>query len=143
MCFVLLIFGVGLLIYIYLVGYMVEDLDWCRFFGYFNLFLVLMLLLVVVDNYVLLYVGWEGVGLVLYLLIGFWYYKLLVVIVVKKVFVMNWVGDVGLVVGMFLMFSIFGILLYVGVFVGVFVVSCVVLIVIGLLMLLGVCVKFV
>lgn len=71
MCFVLLISGVGSLIHIYSVAYMAEDPDRRRFFGYLNLFLASMLLLVVADNYVVLYVGWEGVGLASYLLIGF------------------------------------------------------------------------
>jgi NADH-quinone oxidoreductase subunit L len=74
-CFVLLITGVGSLIHIYSVAYMAEDPDRRRFFGYLNLFLASMLLLVVADNYLVLYVGWEGVGLASYLLIGFWYHK--------------------------------------------------------------------
>src|SRR5579875_2609411 len=72
-CFVLLITGVGSLIHIYSLGYMAEDAERRRFFGYLNLFLAAMLLLVVADNYLGLYVGWEGVGLASYLLIGFWY----------------------------------------------------------------------
>ena len=71
-CFMLLITGVGSLIIIYSVGYMAHDRDRRRFFGYLNLFIAAMLLLVLADNYLVLYVGWEGVGLASYLLIGFW-----------------------------------------------------------------------
>ena len=73
--FVLLITGVGSLIHIYSIGYMAHDSDRRRFFGYLNLFIAAMLLLVVSDNYLGLYVGWEGVGLASYLLIGFWQYR--------------------------------------------------------------------
>ena len=75
MTFVLLITGVGTLIHIYSVGYMNHDLERRRFFAYLNLFVASMLLLVLADSYLLLYVGWEGVGLASYLLIGFWFYK--------------------------------------------------------------------
>ena len=74
-CFVLLITGVGSLIHIFAVGYMAHDPERRRFFGYMNLFLAAMLLLVLADNYLGLYAGWEGVGLASYLLIGFWQYK--------------------------------------------------------------------
>jgi len=74
-CFVLLITGVGALIHIFAVGYMAHDPERRRFFGYMNLFLAAMLLLVLADNYLGLYAGWEGVGLASYLLIGFWYFK--------------------------------------------------------------------
>ncbi|EUA35890.1 NADH-Ubiquinone/plastoquinone (complex I), various chains family protein [Mycobacterium avium subsp. avium 2285 (R)] len=117
-CFVLLITGVGSLIHIYSVAYMAEDADRRRFFGYLNLFLASMLLLVIADNYVVLYVGWEGVGLASYLLIGFWYHKPTAATAAKKAFVMNRVGDAGLALGMFLMFSTFGTLSYAGVFAG-------------------------
>ena len=118
MCFVLLISGVGSLIHIYSIAYMAEDPDRRRFFGYLNLFLASMLLLVVADNFVLLYVGWEGVGLASYLLIGFWYHKPTAATAAKKAFVMNRVGDAGLAFAMFLMFSTFGTLSYSGVFAG-------------------------
>ncbi|NLP96656.1 NADH-quinone oxidoreductase subunit L [Mycobacterium tuberculosis] len=118
-----------------------EDPDRRRFFGYLNLFLASMLLLVVADNYVLLYVGWEGVGLASYLLIGFWYHKPSAATAAKKAFVMNRVGDAGLAVGMFLTFSTFGTLSYAGVFAGVPAASRAVLTAIGLLMLLGACAK--
>ena len=83
-CFVLLITGVGSLIIIYSVGYMSHDVDRRRFFGYMNLFLAAMLLLVLGDNFLVLYVGWEGVGLASYLLIGFWQYKPSAAVAAKK-----------------------------------------------------------
>ncbi len=94
-CFVLLITGVGSLIHIYSIAYMAEDPDRRRFFAYLNLFLAAMLLLVVADNFVGLYAGWEGVGLASYLLIGFWYHKPTAATAAKKAFVMNRVGDAG------------------------------------------------
>ncbi|OBB92048.1 NADH-quinone oxidoreductase subunit L [Mycobacterium sp. 852002-40037_SCH5390672] len=140
-CFVLLISGVGSLIHIYSVAYMAEDLDRRRFFGYLNLFLASMLLLVVADNYVVLYVGWEGVGLASYLLIGFWYHKPTAATAAKKAFVMNRVGDAGLALGMFLMFSTFGTLSYAGVFAGAPAAGRGALTAMGLLLLLGACAK--
>jgi NADH-quinone oxidoreductase subunit L len=141
MCFVLLISGVGSLIHIYSVAYMADDPDRRRFFGYLNLFLASMLLLVVADNYVLLYVGWEGVGLASYLLIGFWYHKPTAATAAKKAFVMNRVGDAGLALGMFLMFSTFGTFSYAGVFAGAPNASRSALTAMGLLLLLGACAK--
>ncbi|HEX5253998.1 MAG TPA: NADH-quinone oxidoreductase subunit L [Mycobacterium sp.] len=140
-CFVLLISGVGSLIHIYSVAYMAEDIDRRRFFGYLNLFLASMLLLVVADNYVVLYVGWEGVGLASYLLIGFWYHKPTAATAAKKAFVMNRVGDAGLALGMFLMFSTFGTLSYAGVFAGAPAAGRGALTAMGLLLLLGACAK--
>jgi NADH-quinone oxidoreductase subunit L len=140
-CFVLLISGVGSLIHIYSIGYMAEDPDRRRFFGYLNLFLASMLLLVVADNYVVLYVGWEGVGLASYLLIGFWYHKPTAATAAKKAFVMNRVGDAGLALGMFLMFSTFGTLSYAGVFAGAPAAGRGALTAMGLLLLLGACAK--
>ena len=139
--FVLLISGVGSLIHIYSVAYMADDPDRRRFFGYLNLFLASMLLLVVADNYVVLYVGWEGVGLASYLLIGFWYHKPSAATAAKKAFVMNRVGDAGLALAMFLMFSTFGTLSYAGVFAGVASASHATLTAMGLLLLLGACAK--
>lgn len=139
--FVLLITGVGSLIHIYSVAYMAEDPDRRRFFGYLNLFLASMLLLVIADNFLLLYVGWEGVGLASYLLIGFWYHKPTAATAAKKAFVMNRVGDAGLAVGMFLMFSTFGTLSYAGVFAGAPAASHGALTAMGLLLLLGACAK--
>src|SRR6201999_424744 len=140
-CFVLLITGVGSLIHIYSVAYMAEDPDRRRFFAYLNLFLAAMLLLVIADNFLLLYVGWEGVGLASYLLIGFWYHKPSAATAAKKAFVMNRVGDIGLAVGIFLMFSTFGTLSYAGVFAGAPAASRGALTAMGLLLLLGACAK--
>ena len=95
MCFVLLITGVGSLIHVYSIGYMADDPERRRFFAYLNLFLAAMLLLVLADNYLGLYVGWEGVGLASYLLIGFWSHKPSAATAAKKAFVVNRVGDVG------------------------------------------------
>lgn len=108
MCFVLLVTGVGSLIHIYSVGYMKTDPGRRRFFAYLNLFLATMLLLVLADNYLGLYVGWEGVGLASYLLIGFWQYKPSAATAAKKAFVVNRVGDMGLMVGLMIMFATFG-----------------------------------
>ena len=115
-CFVLLITGVGSLIHIFAVGYMSHDPERRRFFGYMNLFLAAMLLLVLADNYLALYAGWEGVGLASYLLIGFWYHKPTAATAAKKAFVMNRVGDAGLALAIFVIFANFGTLSYSGVF---------------------------
>ena len=106
--FVLLITIVGALIHIYSLGYMEHDPDRRKFFGYLNLFVAAMLLLVLADNYLLLYVGWEGVGLASYLLIGFWQYKPSAAAAAKKAFVMNRIGDVGLSLAIMLIFITFG-----------------------------------
>ncbi|MEU6141512.1 NADH-quinone oxidoreductase subunit L [Streptomyces sp. NPDC047081] len=106
--FVLLITGVGSLIHLYSVGYMEHDERRRRFFGYLNLFLAAMLLLVLADNYLLLYVGWEGVGLASYLLIGFWQHKPSAATAAKKAFLVNRVGDMGLSIAIMLMFTTFG-----------------------------------
>ncbi|UXY29213.1 NADH-quinone oxidoreductase subunit L [Streptomyces sp. HUAS TT20] len=108
MTFVLLITGVGSLIHLYSVGYMEHDERRRRFFGYLNLFLAAMLLLVLADNYLLLYVGWEGVGLASYLLIGFWQHKPSAATAAKKAFLVNRVGDMGLSIAIMLMFTTFG-----------------------------------
>ncbi|WP_432040298.1 NADH-quinone oxidoreductase subunit L [Streptomyces cucumeris] len=108
MTFVLLITGVGTLIHVYSIGYMEHDERRRRFFGYLNLFLAAMLLLVLADNYLLLYVGWEGVGLASYLLIGFWQHKPSAATAAKKAFIVNRVGDVGLSIAIMLMFTTFG-----------------------------------
>jgi NADH-quinone oxidoreductase subunit L len=108
MTFVLLITGVGTLIHLYSVGYMEHDERRRRFFGYLNLFLAAMLLLVLANNYLLLYVGWEGVGLASYLLIGFWQHKPSAATAAKKAFLVNRVGDVGLSIAIMLMFTTFG-----------------------------------
>jgi NADH-quinone oxidoreductase subunit L len=108
MTFVLLITGVGTLIHLYSVGYMEHDPRRRRFFAYLNLFLAAMLLLVLADNYLLLYVGWEGVGLASYLLIGFWQDRPSAATAAKKAFLVNRVGDAGLAIAIFLMFTTFG-----------------------------------
>lgn len=106
-CFALLITGVGSLIHIYSVGYMRHDPGRRRFFAYLNLFLAAMLLLVLANNYLVLYLGWEGVGLASYLLIGFWYHKPSAATAAKKAFVVNRVGDMGLAIAMMIMFTTF------------------------------------
>jgi NADH-quinone oxidoreductase subunit L len=105
--FALLITGVGGLIHIYAVGYMAGDPGRRRFFGWFNLFIAAMLLLVLGNNYLSLYVGWEGVGLASYLLIGY-YNTPSAATAAKKAFIMNRVGDVGLLIAIFTMFAYFG-----------------------------------
>jgi len=116
MCFVLLITGVGSLIHIYSIGYMADDPGRRRFFAYLNLFLAAMLLLVLADNYLGLYVGWEGVGLASYLLIGFWQHKPTAATAAKKAFVVNRVGDVGLAIAQMVMFAYIGSISFEGVF---------------------------
>ncbi|WMX45610.1 NADH-quinone oxidoreductase subunit L [Streptomyces roseicoloratus] len=108
MTFVLLITGVGTLIHVYSIGYMEHDERRRRFFGYLNLFVAAMLLLVLADNYLLLYFGWEGVGLASYLLIGFWQHKPSAATAAKKAFLVNRVGDMGLSIAIMLMFTTFG-----------------------------------
>jgi NADH-quinone oxidoreductase subunit L len=107
-CFVLLITFVGSLIHIYSVGYMAHDPRRRRFFGYLNLFVAAMLTLVLANSYLVLFVGWEGVGLASYLLIGFWQHVPEYATAAKKAFIMNRVGDIGLLVAMFLMFDNYG-----------------------------------
>src|SRR5687767_13823479 len=106
--FMLLITGVGSLIHVYSVGYMAEDDRRRRFFGYLNLFVAAMLMLVMSANYLGLFLGWEGVGLASYLLIGFWQYKHSAAAAAKKAFVINRVGDIGLSLGVGLMFVTWG-----------------------------------
>ncbi|MFB9236987.1 NADH-quinone oxidoreductase subunit L [Plantactinospora siamensis] len=136
-CFVLLITGVGFLIHLYAVGYMEHDAGRRRFFGYFNLFVAAMLLLVLGNNYVLLYVGWEGVGLASYLLISFWYDRPSAATAGKKAFLMNRVGDAGLAIAIFLMFAQLGTTSYSGVFNGVGQLGSGIVLAMGLLLLLG------
>ncbi|CAB4549912.1 unannotated protein [freshwater metagenome] len=107
-CFVLLITGVGTLIHVYSIAYMSHDLDRRRFFAYLNLFIAAMLLLVLGDSYLNLYVGWEGVGLASYLLIGFWNQKPAYATAAKKAFVANRVGDIGLSLAIMIAFATFG-----------------------------------
>jgi NADH-quinone oxidoreductase subunit L len=140
-CFVLLITGVGSLIHLYSVGYMADDPDRRRFFGYLNLFVSAMLLLVLADNYLGLYVGWEGVGLASYLLIGFWSHKPSAATAAKKAFVVNRVGDVGLALALMVMFANVGTVSYAGVFGAADEMSSGTLTAIGLLLLLAACGK--
>jgi NADH-quinone oxidoreductase subunit L len=140
-CFVLLITGVGSLIHIFAVGYMSHDPERRRFFGYMNLFVASMLLLVLADNYLLLYVGWEGVGLTSYLLIGFWQYKPSAAVAAKKAFIANRVGDAGLSLAIMLMFAQFGSVSFTGVFSQIGSASHGVATATGLLLLLGACGK--
>jgi NADH-quinone oxidoreductase subunit L len=141
MCFVLLITGVGSLIHIYSIGYMAEDPERRRFFAYLNLFLAAMLLLVLADNYLGLYFGWEGVGLASYLLIGFWSYKPSAATAAKKAFVVNRVGDMGLAIALMVMFAYIGSISFAGVFSAAPRLTEGTLTVIGLLLLLGACGK--
>ena len=106
--FLLLITGVGGLIHVYSIGYMEHDERRRRFFGYLNLFVAAMLMLVLASDYVGVFLGWEGVGLASYLLIGFWQYKPSAAAAAKKAFVINRVGDIGLSLGIGLIFVTFG-----------------------------------
>lgn len=106
--FLLLITGVGTLIHVYSIGYMEHDPRRRRFFAYLNLFVAAMLTLVLAENYVVLFLGWEGVGLASYLLIGFWQHKPSAAAAAKKAFVINRVGDIGLSLAIALMFVTFG-----------------------------------
>src|SRR5512144_2687454 len=106
--FVLLITGVGGIIHVYSVGYMAYDERRRRFFAYMNLFVAAMLTLVLADNYLLLFLGWEGVGLASYLLIGFWQHWPSAAVAAKKAFVVNRVGDLGMALGTMLTFATFG-----------------------------------
>jgi len=106
--FVLLVTFVGSLIHLYSVAYMEHDVARRRFFAYLNLFIAAMLILVLADSYLLLFVGWEGVGLASYLLIGFWNHRTPYAVAAKKAFVANRIGDIGLLVALMLMFATFG-----------------------------------
>ena len=139
--FVLLITGVGTMIHLFAVGYMAHDSDRRRFFGYMNLFVAAMLLLVLADNYLAMYAGWEGVGLASYLLIGFWQYKPSAAVAAKKAFVANRVGDAGFSIAIMLMFATFGTVTFTGVFGAVGSAGRGVATALGLLLLLGACAK--
>ena len=105
---ILVVTGIGFLIHVYSTGYMAHDNGYYRFFGYLNLFVFFMLMLVLANNYALLFVGWEGVGLCSYLLIGFYFHKKSAGDAGKKAFIVNRVGDAGFVIGMLLIMSILG-----------------------------------
>jgi NADH-quinone oxidoreductase subunit L len=137
--FVLLITGVGFLIHVYSLGYMEHDERKHVFFGYLNLFVAAMLLLVLGNSFLALYVGWEGVGLASYLLIAFWYFKPAAATAAKKAFIANRVGDVGLSLAIMVMFAAVGTTDFAGVFSSG--VAGGTATAIGLLLLLGACGK--
>ena len=141
MSFVLLITFVGSLIHVYSLGYMEHDPDKRRFFAYLNLFVASMLLLVLADSYLLLFVGWEGVGLASYLLIGFWNHNPAYATAANKAFFVNRVGDMGLSIAIMAMFATFGRVDFAGVNEGVASASTGTLTAIGLLLLFGACAK--
>ncbi|MGZ4524054.1 MAG: proton-conducting transporter transmembrane domain-containing protein, partial [Mycobacteriaceae bacterium] len=114
--FVLLITGVGFLIHLYSIGYMSHDGGRRRFFAYLNLFVAAMLVLVLGDSFVTLYLGWEGVGLASYLLIGYYQDRPAAATAAKKAFLMNRIGDVGLALAIFLLWTKLGTVTYAGVF---------------------------
>lgn len=135
--FVLLITGVGTLIHVYSIAYMSHDRDRRRFFAYLNFFIAAMLLLVLGDSYLNLYVGWEGVGLASYLLIGFWNQKPEYATAAKKAFVANRVGDFGLSVAVMIAFANFGAVSFIGIEEKVGVASEAALTAMGLMLLLA------
>jgi NADH-quinone oxidoreductase subunit L len=140
-CFVLLITGVGTLIHIYSIAYMSHDKDRRRFFAFLNLFIAAMLLLVLGDSYLNLYIGWEGVGLASYLLIGFWNHNPTYAVASKKAFVANRVGDVGLSLAIMICFAQFGTVSFDGVKAGAHGASSAALAGIGAMLLLAACGK--
>jgi len=108
----LIVTGVGFLIHVYSIGYMHDDQGFWKFFAYLNLFIFSMLLLIMGDNFLMLFFGWEGVGLCSYLLIGFWYTNKEYGKAARKAFIMNRIGDLGLLLGMFMILQTFGSLNY-------------------------------
>src|SRR5438876_9958236 len=112
----LVVTGVGFLIHIYSVGYMWEEGGYYRFFSYLNLFMFFMLTLILASNYLLMFVGWEGVGLASYLLIGFWFTKDSAAAAGKKAFIVNRIGDFGFLIALFLIIQHFGTLDFAKVF---------------------------
>ncbi len=112
----LIVTGVGLLIHIYSIGYMKDDPGYNRFFSYMNLFIFFMLLLVMGAGYVIMFIGWEGVGLCSYLLIGFWFKNQEFNNAARKAFIMNRIGDLGFLLGIFLLFTTFGSFNYLDIF---------------------------
>jgi NADH-quinone oxidoreductase subunit L len=110
--FLLIITGIGFLIHVYSIGYMHDDEGFSRFFAYLNLFVFFMLLLVLGSNYLIMFVGWEGVGLCSYLLIGFWFKNTAYNNAAKKAFIMNRIGDLGFLLGIILIFVTFGSISY-------------------------------
>lgn len=112
----LIVTGIGFLIHIYSTGYMKHDPGFGKFFAYLNLFIFFMLLLVLGSNYIVMFIGWEGVGLCSYLLIGFWFKKSAYASAAKKAFVMNRIGDLGFLIAVFLIFTTFGSLEFASIF---------------------------
>ncbi len=108
----LVVTGVGFLIHIYSVGYMHDEEGYARYFSYLNLFLFFMTVLVLAGNVLLMFVGWEGVGLASYLLIGFWFQQNSAADAGKKAFIVNRIGDFGFLIGMFLLLANFGTLTF-------------------------------
>ncbi len=139
--FVLLITGVGALIHIYSIGYMEHDVDRRRFFAYLNLFIAAMLLLVLADNYLVLFLGWEGVGLASYLLIGFWSHKPSAAAAGNKAFIVNRVGDLGMAMAIFTMLALFGSSSFADVNAGAPLMNGFWATLLGLLLLVGACAK--
>ena len=142
----LVVTGVGFLIHIYSVGYMWDDPSYYRFFTYLNLFLFFMLYLVLANNYLLMFIGWEGVGLASYLLIGFWFTKDSAASAGKKAFIVNRIGDFGFLIGLFLLIQHFGSLNFTQVFdqvkpLGIENGSAGLLTAIGILLMVGACGK--
>jgi NADH-quinone oxidoreductase subunit L len=129
--------GVGFLIHMYSVGYMDHDTDIRRYFIYLNLFIFAMLMLVLGDNYLVLFLGWEGVGLCSYLLISFWFRDPINAAAGKKAFIVNRIGDVGMLLGVLLTWSAFGSLTFVEIFPRAETVGAGVLTVITLLFFVG------
>jgi NADH-quinone oxidoreductase subunit L len=105
--FIMVITGIGFLIHLYSISYMSHDDGFGKFFAYLNLFIFSMLILVLGGNYLIMFIGWEGVGLCSYLLIGFWYKNVAYVKAANKAFIMNRIGDLGFLIGIFLLFSRF------------------------------------
>ena len=112
----LVVTGVGLLVHIYSIGYMHGDAGYPRFFACLNLFMFSMLILIMADNYLLMFVGWEGVGLCSYLLIGYWYQKPSATTAGNKAFIVNRIGDAGFLLGVFTLFMTYGSLAYADIF---------------------------
>ena len=142
----LVVTGVGFLIHIYSVGYMWEEGGFYRFFCYLNLFMFFMLTLILASNYLLMFIGWEGVGLASYLLIGFWFTKDSAASAGKKAFIVNRIGDFGFLIALFLLIKHFGSLNFVQVFqsiapLGVETAGAGLLTAIGLLLMVGACGK--
>ncbi|MEI6915868.1 MAG: NADH-quinone oxidoreductase subunit L, partial [Armatimonadota bacterium] len=113
---ILVVSGISFLIHVYSTGYMADEPRYSRFFTYLNLFTFSMLILVLADNFLLMFVGWEGVGLCSYLLIGFWFEKKSAADAGKKAFIVNRIGDFGFILGMSLIFATFGTLTFRDVF---------------------------